>query len=148
MRARGGMSGGGIQQEFDSYMGILSRADAIQGRLVEFDARLDAIADKRLNDVRGDVDSAKTSLAAVGGRLQSVLTEGQTVGGGLAHAMLAKVTDRFYDLTVQSDVGLIDVSWGLKDARTQQVGKLINQQKLELKSLDDDFRSLIDEDEK
>jgi hypothetical protein len=146
-RARGGMNGP-IQQEFDSYMNILSRADGIQTRLFNFDSRLDSIAEKRLVSVRETVATEKVSLQAVSGKLQGVVTEGQTVGGGLAHAMLSKVTDRFYDLTVKSDVGLIDVSWGLKDARTQQVSKLINQQKLELKSVDEDFRSLIEEDEK
>ena len=65
---------------------------------------------------------------------------------GLAFAMLSKVADRFYDLVVQSDVGLVDVAWGLKDERTSAVSKLINQQKLELKSVEDDFHSLLEED--
>ena len=68
------------------------------------------------------------------------------MGGGLALAMLSKVTDRFYDLVVQSDVGLVDVAWGLKDQRTSTVSKLINQQKLELKTVEEDFRPLLEED--
>ena len=59
---------------------------------------------------------------------------------------MTRVTDRFYDLVVQSDVGLVDVSWGLKDHKTGSLSKLINQQKLELKSVEDDFRSLLEED--
>jgi hypothetical protein len=60
--------------------------------------------------------------------------------------MLSKIADRFYDLVVQSDVGLVDVAWGLKDERTSAVSKLINQQKMELKSVEDDFRSLLEEE--
>jgi len=41
--------------------------------------------------------------------------------GGLAYGMLSKIADRFYDLVVQSDVGLVDVAWGLKDERTSAV---------------------------
>ena len=62
--------------------------------------------------------------------------------------MLSRATDRFYDLTVQSDVGLIDVSWGIKDSKTQSVSKLINQQKLELQAVDDDFQPLLREEDK
>ena len=80
-------------------------------------------------------------------KLGGVLSESQRVGGGLAQAMLAKVTDRFYDVVVQSDVGLVDVSWGLKDQKSQSLARLINQQKMELKSVEDDFHSLL-EDEK
>jgi hypothetical protein len=62
--------------------------------------------------------------------------------------MMSKATERFYDLTVQSDVGLVDVSWGLKDSKTQAASKLINQQKTELKALEDDFGPLLKEEEK
>jgi tetratricopeptide (TPR) repeat protein len=145
-RARGGMSGGAAA-ELDRYLEVLARCDAIQGRLVEFDGRLDTVADRRLQGIREQLSSEKTQLAAANSKLGSILGESQTVGGGLAQAMLGKVTDRFYDLTVQSDVGLIDVSWGLKEDKSTNLGKLINQQKLELKALDDDFRALLKDTE-
>ena len=44
----------------------------------------------------------------------------KSMGGGLAQAMFTKVADKFYDLVVRSDVGIIDVSWGLKDQKTQR----------------------------
>jgi tetratricopeptide (TPR) repeat protein/bacterioferritin (cytochrome b1) len=144
-RARSAMSGR-AQQEMSAYLSILRRADGIQSRLLDFDRRVDQMADKRLVSVKEQIAAEKTNLEAVSGKLAAVLTEGQSVGGGLAQAMLTKVTDRFYDLTVQSDVGLIDVSWGLKDTRTKKLSELINQQKLELKALDDDFRSLLEEE--
>ena len=78
-------------------------------------------------------------------KLASLTNESQTVGGGLAETIVARVKDRFYDLTVKSDVGLIDVSWGLKDSKTENLSKLITQQKLELKALDEDFRALLEE---
>ena len=47
---------------------------------------------------------------------------------------------------VRSDVGIIDVSWGLKDQKTSVVTKLTNQKNLELKALDEDFRRVLEED--
>lgn len=143
-RARLRLSGS-QQADFDSISAVLSRADSIQARLLEFDGRVDAVADKRLVVIKERLVSEKTQLAAITGKLSGVLTESQSVGGGLAQAMLGKVTERFYDLVVQSDVGLVDVSWGLKDHTTKKLSQAVNQQKLELKAVEDDFRSLLEE---
>jgi hypothetical protein len=145
-RARSGMPGGAVS-ELDRYLEVLQRSDSLQRKLLDFDARLDEVADKRLRSVKEQLVTERAQLAIATGKLGTVLGEGQSVGGGLAQAMLGKVADRFYDLTVQSDVGLIDVSWGLKDQSSGNLGKFTNQQKLELKALDDDFRALLKETE-
>jgi TolA-binding protein len=145
-RARSQLSGSD-QRELDNIYGVLNRADAVQAILLALDARLDVAADRRLGEIRERISNEKTELALVTGKLGGVLSESQTVGGGLAQTMLGTVTDRFYDLTVQSEVGTVDVHWGLKDQKSSALGKLINQQKMELKSVEDDFRSLL-EDEK
>jgi len=136
----------GDQRDFDAIAGILSRADEVQARLAELDKRVDAAALKRVAELKGKLNNERGELEAENGSLKRILSESESVGGGLAHAMLSKVTDRFYDLVVQSDVGLVDVAWGLKDERTSAVSKLINQQKLELKSVEDDFHSLLEEE--
>jgi TolA-binding protein len=136
----------GDQNDFDSIAGILARADEVQARLAELDKRVDAAATRRVAELKGKLVRERGELEAANGSLGKILSESQSVGGGLAQAMLGKITDRFYDLVVQSDVGLVDVAWGLKDERTSAVSKLINQQKLELKSVEDDFHSLLEED--
>jgi hypothetical protein len=124
----------------------LARADAVQAKLAELDNRVDAAAQKRVVDLKRKLTHEKSELESARGKLTSILTESESLGGGLAYAMLSRITDRFYDLVVQSDVGLVDVAWGLKDERTNAVSKLINQQKLELKSVEEDFHSLLEED--
>jgi tetratricopeptide (TPR) repeat protein len=138
--------GGSDQRELDKVYSVLTRADGVHQQLMAFDARLDAAADRRLGEIRERISTEKTELALVTSKLGGVLNESQTVGGGLAQTMLGKVTDRFYELVVESDVGLVDVSWGLKDQKSTTLTKLINQQKLELKSVEDDFRSLLEEE--
>jgi len=118
----------------------------VQGMLMAFDARLDAAAERRLGDIPEKLSQEKTELAVVNSKLGGVLSESQTVGGGLAQAMLGKVTDRFYELVVESDVGMVDVAWGLKDQKSTTLSKLINQQKQERKAVEDDFRSLLEEE--
>jgi TolA-binding protein len=139
-------AGGNDRRELDAVFGVLLRADGVQAKVLEFDGRVDAAAERRVGSIKERISAEKAELQAVSGKIGGVLTESQSVGGGLAHAMLGKVTDRFYDLVVQSDVGLVDVSWGIKDQKTTNLSKLINQQKLELQSVEDDFRSLLEEE--
>jgi TolA-binding protein len=131
-----------------SVLAVLRRSDTILATLVEFDGGLDKIADQRLGEVRSVIAAEKANLELAGGTLSTVLSESQNVGGSLAAAMMGRATERFYDLTVQSDVGLIDVSWGLKEGKTQSMSKLINQQRVELQAADDDFQPLLREDDK
>ena len=136
----------GDQSAFDAIAGVLARADAVQAKLAELDGRVDAAAQKRRAELKRQLTAEKGDLDSAKDKLTGILGESQSLGGGLAYAMVSKVTDRFYDLVVQSEVGMVDVAWGLKDERTSAVSKLINQQKLELKSVEDDFHSLLEEE--
>jgi tetratricopeptide (TPR) repeat protein len=139
---------GGDERDFDNTANILARADAVQAQLAQIDGRIEAVAQRRLGELKQQLMAERNQLKSATDKLGGIMTESQNLGGGLAFAMLSKVTDRFYDLLVQSDVGLVDVAWGLKDARTSTVSKLINQQKLELKTVEEDFRTLMTEEEK
>jgi len=137
---------GSAQSDFDQTASILQRSDAVQAQLAQIDGRIEAVAQRRLGELKNQLLAEKRELATATAKLGGIVAESQNLGGGLAFAMLSKVTDRFYDLVVQSDVGLVDVAWGLKDSRTSTVSKLINQQKLELKSVEEDFRTLLEEE--
>jgi TolA-binding protein len=143
--ARGRLSAGD-QRDFDAIASILERADGVQARLAELDGKIEASAQRRLGELKQQLLAEKNDLQAANAKLGGIVSESQSLGGGLAFAMLSKATDRFYDLVVQSDVGLVDVAWGLKDQRTSTVSKLINQQKLELKTVEEDFRPLLEEE--
>jgi hypothetical protein len=137
---------GSAQRDYDSTASVLARADAVQAQLAQIDGRIEAVAQLRLGGLKKQLLAEKGQLQAASAKLGGIITESQSLGGGLAFAMLSKVTDRFYDLVVQSDVGLVDVAWGLKDQRTSTVSKLINQQKLELKAVEEDFQKLMEEE--
>jgi hypothetical protein len=126
--------------------GLMGRCDSIQGKLNEFDKKVDGQVDARLVTVRKYLDAEKDELAAATGKLGTIVDDSKGIGGGLAQAMLAKVADKFYDLVVRSDVGIIDVAWGLKDQKTTAVNKLTNQKNQEMKALDEDFRKVLEED--
>jgi tetratricopeptide (TPR) repeat protein len=137
---------GSDRLQVERMMDLLSRADSIEQQLHAFDARVDTQVNARLEKVTRYLEAGKEELAAVSGKLGAIMEQSKSLGGGLAQAMFTKVADKFYDLVVRSDVGIIDVSWGLKDQKTQVVTKLTNQKNLELKALDEDFRKVLEED--
>jgi tetratricopeptide (TPR) repeat protein len=132
--------------EADRLSGLMARCDSIQGKLNEFDKKVDSQVESRLANVHKYLDAEKEELAKATGKLGSIVDDSKGLGGGLAQAMFAKVADKFYDLVVRSDVGIIDVAWGLKDQKTGAVNKLTNQKNQEMKALDEDFRKVLEED--
>jgi tetratricopeptide (TPR) repeat protein len=137
---------GSDRLQVERMMDLLSRCDAIEQQLHGFDQRIDTQVNARLEKVLGYLAAGKEELAAASGKLGAIMEASKSMGGGLAQAMFTKVADKFYDLVVRSDVGIIDVSWGLKDQKTSVVTKLTNQKNLELKALDEDFRRVLEED--
>jgi tetratricopeptide (TPR) repeat protein len=137
---------GSDRLQVERMMDLLGRTDAIEAQLRTFDARVDRQVDDRLEKVTRYLQAGKEELAAAANKLGGIVEQSKLMGGGLAQAMFTKVADKFYDLVVRSDVGIIDVSWGLKDQKTSVVTKLTNQKNLELKALDEDFRRVLEED--
>src|ERR1022692_1167730 len=138
--------GGADRAQVDRIYDLLARCDAIDVQLNAFDKRVEGQVGVRIATVTRYLSGAKEQLALAGEKLGSVLDESKALGGGLAQAMFTRVAEKFYDLVVRSDVGIIDVSWGLKDQKTQAVTKLTSLKNLELKALDEDFRKVLEED--
>jgi tetratricopeptide (TPR) repeat protein len=137
---------GSDRLQVERMIDLLSRCDAIDAQLGTFDKRIDAQVAARLLIVNQYLAAGKEELTAAAEKLGSIMDQSKTMGGGLAQAMFTKVADKFYDLVVRSDVGIIDVSWGLKDQKTSAVTRLTNQKSLELKALDEDFRKVLEEE--
>jgi tetratricopeptide (TPR) repeat protein len=138
--------GAGDQQNVDRMNGVLARTDAIGKQVDEYNQRVDKQVDVRLETVKGYLATEKEELDKASTKLGSVVNESQNLGGGLAQAMFTRVADRFYDLVVRSDYGIIDVAWGLKDQKTSTVTKLTNLKNLELRALDEDFKKVMEDD--
>jgi tetratricopeptide (TPR) repeat protein len=145
-RAAAARLGGGDRAQVDRINDLLARCDAIDAQLADFDKRVEGQVGVRVATVSRYLSGAKEQLALASQKLGAVLDQSKALGGGLAQAMFTRVAEKFYDLVVRSDVGIIDVSWGLKDQKTQAVTKLTSLKNLELKALDEDFRKVLEED--
>jgi len=137
---------GSDRLQVERMVDLLGRCDAIEQQLRVFDGRVDGQVNARLEIVNRYMAAGKEELASAADKLGAIVDQSKSMGGGLAQAMFTKVADKFYDLVVRSDVGIIDVSWGLKDQKTQAVTRLTNQKSLELKAVEEDFRKVLDDE--
>jgi len=137
---------GSDRLQVERMVDLLGRCYAIEQQLRVFDGRVDGQVNARLEIVNRYLAAGKEELASAADKLGAIVDQSKSMGGGLAQAMFTKVADKFYDLVVRSDVGIIDVSWGLKDQKTQAVTKLTNLKNLELKALDEDFRKVLEDE--
>jgi hypothetical protein len=67
------------------------------------------------------------------------------VGGGVFAESFRQVAQRFYNIVVRADVGIIDVAWALKDSATRETNRLTAERKRELKLIDDEFKEVLKE---
>jgi hypothetical protein len=121
---------------------ILERTHAVQSKLGNFNGHIDSILDARLKEYQSQLVDEKAHVLVYRTTLNGYVGESAEVGGGVVADNLKKVTKRFYDVVVRSDVGIVDVAWALKDSATRETSKLVAERKRELKLLDDEFKQV------
>src|SRR5262249_31444815 len=112
---------------------ILERTHGVQQKLNGFNQPIDSILDARLHAYQSQLVDETAPRLADRQTLAGYSNESADVGGSVVAENLKKVTKRFYDVVVRSDVGIVDVAWALKDSATREASKLANERKRELK---------------
>ncbi len=121
---------------------ILDRARGVESKVGAFNGRIDTMLDARLKDLMTEVSDEKLKVAAYRQQLGGYTTESADVGGGIMADNFKAVTQRFYNVVVRSEVGIIDVAWALKESSTRNTNRLVAERKRELKLLDDEFKQV------
>ena len=109
------------------------------------DSQVDLLIDQKLADMRSTITDEKAHLLAYNRTLDSYRGETNEVGGGVAASSFRAMAERFYQIVVRADVGIIDVAWALKQNKTDENSRLVREKKRDLKVLDDEFREVLKE---
>jgi len=123
------------------------RAASVQDSLDGRDRQIDAIVTRRAQEMRTVLDEEKIKLDGYRSRLAELETESQEVVGGIALANYRSVRQRFYDLVLRADVGIIDVAWAVREQHRSQAEQLTRARVRAIKALEDEFRDIIDRPE-
>lgn len=142
---RGRLSGGNSHQ-FDELSGLLDRCNKVDQVLKEFDRRLDRGVEEKLTSIRAALTEEKDRVSKYEVEASDYNSRSDTVAGSLTYDGFREVAQRFYEIVVRADVGIIDVAWALKDTKSKEVSRLVRQQKMDLKVLDAEFKEVLRED--
>lgn len=136
---------GADRAKAEQIRSILDRARAVDGKIATLNAKIDEILDVKLKDIQVTLAEEKALVADHQQKLAAYTGESADVGGAVVAESWKAVTNRFYNIVVRADVGIIDVAWALKDAATRETNRLVAERKRELKLLDDEFKEVLKE---
>jgi hypothetical protein len=134
---------GSKAQDFDALSGLFSRCNTIDTKLQNFDKRLESGVEGKLTAIRAALSEEKAQVGKYNVEAADYKARTDTVAGGITYDGFRKVARRFYEIVVRADVGIIDVAWALKDAKSKEVSRLVRQQKMDLKVLDAEFKEVL-----
>ncbi len=122
----------------DAYKAI----DGAETVLVNFSKKVEKEASVRVEQMRQKVRAEKNRVAAYRKELIALSEEGEEVVGGVAFENFRSVRNRFYDLVLRADVGIIDVVWLFKEEHTNRITRLSKARVDEIMRLDERFQEV------
>jgi len=120
-------------------------AATIEASIAQHDQRIDAIVGERVSEMRGVLDAEGAKLVGYRTQLTALEGESEEVVGGIALDNFRKVRQRFYDLVLRADVGIIDVSWAVREEHRMRAEVLTRERARSLKALEDEYRDIMDQ---
>jgi hypothetical protein len=123
------------------------RAAVIDGQLDQQDQEVDAVVAERVAEMRKVIDEEGAKLTGYRTQLGTLEGQSEEVVGGIALANFRGVRQRFYDLVLRADVGIVDVSWAVREEHRVRGEALTRERARALKALDDEYRDIVDQQE-
>jgi len=126
--------------------GLSDKAKLIGDGIDKMNDEIDRLVDEALTDVRDQLAKEKTELNSYRAEFLSYEAESRALGGTVLGQSFKDVKEKFYEVVIRSDVGVVDVSWSQKEDVDSDLNKLNVQKTREMKQLHDEFRDLLEED--
>ncbi len=124
---------------------LFRRLASIEAGIDQHDARIEAVVEERVSEMRRVIDEEETKLAGYRDAISGLEGEAEEVIGAVTASTFEDVRGRFYDLVLRADVGRIDVSWARREEHRMRVDMLTRERSRELQALDDEFRDIMDD---
>ncbi len=135
------LSGGG-RSETDR---LFSRITGIESQLDTRDRQIDQVVSERVANMERVIAEESQKLDGYRAAIASLEGETEEVVGAVTYENFNRVRDRFYDLVLRADVGLIDVAWARREEHRSRVDMLTRERSRDIQALDDEFRDIMDE---
>jgi len=140
--------GGGSRAKADQILSLAQKASSITLQLDQTNKVIGEVVDMVLAEVRESVDEEKARLAAYKQEFNEYQNESRVIGGEVLGESFKAVAKEFYEILVQSDVGIIDITWAQREFADETAKRLNYDRKRALRTLDADFGDVLEQERK
>jgi len=133
------------QSKMQSITRLTAQARKATAGLDNINTTIDGIVDEALGEVRGALAEEKAQLGAYKQEFTNYEIESRELGGEVLALSFQNVSNKFYDILIRSDVGIVDVAWSLKEGAETALKRLNLDQARERRTLDSNFADVIRE---
>jgi tetratricopeptide (TPR) repeat protein len=126
----------------EQIQSVLERVASVEERVAAFNQRVDQAVEQRLAETRTILAEEKVKVSGYKQQVTEYEHQSDALGGTAALLALRGVRNRAYTLVVESDVGVTDVAWALKDSKSQSVSRLQREQERERRLLEEEFQQV------
>ncbi|MCA9564196.1 MAG: tetratricopeptide repeat protein, partial [Myxococcales bacterium] len=115
-----------------------------QRRLTDFFSNIDGMVEEQTREVRRQIQVEDAQLDEYERLLRQYGSQGESLAGEVAYRNFILVQERFGELILRADVGIIDVAWREKEDRTDRIEMLLDERTEQIRTLDAEFREVLD----
>ena len=127
-------------QQLDATWGVLVEVGADVASTLD---AIDAIVDDQTAEVQAILAEERELLSTYERMLRTYQRQSNELAGAIAYDAFVRVQEQLTDLTLRSNLGIIDVAWRQKEEITEQISDLFDERNRALEILDADFEELL-----
>lgn len=140
--------GGSTRTKSVQIVSLAQKANSLTLRLDATNKVIADVVNMVLAEVRESVNEERARLAAYKREYDEYQQESRVLGGEVLAESFRAVEKAFYEILVESDVGIIDITWAQREF-ADETGKRLNfEKKRELRTLQADFGDVLKEERK
>lgn len=140
--------GGGDRQAVEAMDEIHARILRHEARLETYFGKLNKIVNRKVDEIRRELDAERIRVAQYAEELNIYSGDSDSLAGDIAQNNFRRVEERFNDIILKADVGIIDVAWKRKEDRTSRIRQLFDHKANDLETLDRNFRGVLSEEDR
>lgn len=121
------------------------RSDRLHQKLQVIQRKLEERVAERSDGHKKLVQKEESNLQHFEQALAKLEGESKNLAGEVTFRVIQDVRQKFYQLVLEADVGMLDVAWGRKREKNQKIEELSKQQSAENRRLREEFNSVLQE---
>lgn len=124
-----------------------SRTDTakLNGQLTNFKTYLQELGGTKAREMKVQLAREQRAISDQYKALALARGNAKRIVGEITAVSIAAVQKRFHNIVMRGDVGTLDVAWQLKELQTKDIETKLAEQRRELKQLDAQFKSVLEE---